>query len=118
MNSKKITKVDPQIIDGKPYFGMWMGKTWIINGHLRDKPVEEVMKEFQDKIFYTELEVRHCNIVYRPPYNPNPQMSMNATVGAKYVVWGRAWKVMHLFKAGKKQWKKVWLNGRRKRVRK
>lgn len=110
-----------KIIGGKPYFGIWYGRCIIINQLLNCPYIENpVVKSSINKLkqipIPPECEIRNDTIIFREPLSVFG-LNMNATVGYKFILWGRSFRVMNCLKKGKKRTKKVYLNGKRKRVR-
>ncbi len=110
-----------EVVDGKPHVGLWLGQCVIANvfmdeGGLEANPIyikaiewlkERVMASLPDK-----CEVRNQQIIVRPPHG-----AQNGTVAIKYMIWGRAYRVMRLLRKGKKRYAKKIVGGRMKRVR-
>lgn len=106
---------DRKIIDGKPHFGIYIGKSIIINSYNNK---EKIISKYRETLstFFKEYEkdgikVLNETYIFRD-YN---DFHLNATYGCKYMLWGRAYKVMKYAKKGNetKHYKKCWVNGRR-----
>ncbi len=119
-------KEDYTIINGKPYFGIWFGKALIVNdlnawvGNPDENPILQQyidsLKRWQIGNFCNELEIRKECVVFRPPYISN-SLNLNGTIAIKFIIWGRAFKVMKLLKKGIKRYAKKMVNGKRKYVK-
>lgn len=111
-----------ELIDGKPHFGEWFGKSVIYLNHIpqsvqEDPTILACKDTLESSIPKTELEVRNKNFIIRfPSYFDHPLL-INGTVSIKYMLWGRAYKLMSLLKKGVRRYKKVYRNGKRKKVR-
>ena len=117
--NREMMKVDAKIVDGKPYFGLWFGYSIIINSPpidgeslAEDKDVQHALLLIKQKQQSTGLEIRSNCIIYRPPYAVD-SFIQNRSVSCKYVLWGRAFKVMRLLRKGGRMKKNVWMNGKR-----
>jgi hypothetical protein len=122
---QKLTKVDYSIVNGKTHFGLWFGKYLPVD---KEAFVGDLEKNLilQNRIYLLEdiyikyvqkgFEIRHDSFISKPPLASGP-LSYHGTLGVKFVVWGRAFKVMKLLKKGIGQYKKKLVNGRRKYVR-
>ena len=115
--------VDYEIIEGKPYGGLFFSRYFTINPlqgkEIEKDPIYQIHIEKLRLSYYNyenTLQIRKEQVIYGPPYFANP-MLQNAIIGIKYMVWGRAFKVMKLTKKNKKAYKKVYVSGKRKRVR-
>lgn len=88
---KKGIGVDRKIVEGKPYLGLSLGDTMIIN---QKHPV--TMQQAIDMLPPIDLpqgvECRDESNFYRPSFKAGPLLQ-NAVVGRKYLAWGRAYKV-------------------------
>lgn len=115
-------------MNGKPHFGIWLGSHIIINSTLlptlenwqSDSLIGELTEKLRSStrsFLYKGLEVRHESIIYRQPYKCDSSLVVNGTLGRKFLIWGRAFRVMRLLKKGVKRYKKVYRGGRRKLVR-
>jgi len=110
-----------KIIEGKPYFGLFFGQHVIVNGELWGYEemivgvVNSLRQSMDAKVPYG-CETRHEELIMKPPNMGDP-LNYNGSIGAKYMIWGRAYKIMNLLKKGKKRYAKKMVNGRRKRVR-
>lgn len=123
----KTNQESPQLIDGKPYFGIWMGQSICINEcQLECKDDLIKMLHLNSNRVLEKVLPEGClineSIIYRPPMHASTMMGysplmQNATIAKKYVLWGRAYKVMRLFKKGVKRYKKCIVNGKRRRIR-
>lgn len=109
------------LINGKPHFGIFLGDMIIINHEVtfsqNDPKFFEAIEKLKNcRSFQDDLEVRHERIIARPPYFAGP-LSQNFALSRKFVLWGRAFKVMKYMKKGIKRYKKILVNGHRKRKR-
>lgn len=109
-----------EIIDGKPFGGHWYGSSHIFSRFLTEplpsNPIYiETRKKLRD-LFPKDFELRNESIIYRPPYCSSV-LNQSCTLGIKFLVWGRAFKLMKLKRVGKKSYKKCFVCGRRKRIR-
>lgn len=115
---------DYEIINGKPHLGLFFGSFVVIHGDAwagnpEHNPIFSTAKERLSvnlKCIPSDLESRYIQLISRPPLACDP-LSMHGTLGLKYMIWGRAFKVMRLVKKGVKRYKKVYICGKRKRVR-
>ena len=114
-------QVDRQLIDGKPYFGLWFGSYIRLSGDafvgdLEKNPMMQMAKEhcnsLPPKLLHGE-EIRYKQIIVRPPLYANPLGSWGS-VAVKYVIWGRAFRVMSIIAPRKPTWKKLRRGGRLK----
>lgn len=125
--SESLHQETPQLIDGKPYFGVWMGHSIIFYEYVFD-----MKDKFIDMLHHNSVQVLQnvlpegClineSIIYGSPMHASTMMGyspimQHATVAKKYLLWGRAYKVMRVLKKGVKRYKKCIVNGKRKRIR-
>ncbi len=115
------TYSEREVINGKPHFGLYFGSCIIINAKLSNYMEErgvyaEMLARKMVSTIPDGCESRHEVFVLRPPTIIDP-LTQNATIASKYMIWGRAHKIMRLIKKGKKRYKKVIVGGRIKRVR-
>jgi hypothetical protein len=109
-----------EVINGKPHFGIFFGMSYILYHHIEnndfmnDPIVLEILKKMEKNIH--DLEMRNKSIIFRPSWGEG-FFRCNATLGIKYILWGRAFKVMKFLKKGVKRYKKIIVSGKRKRVR-
>jgi len=130
---KALVKNEYEIIDGKPHLGLWYGQ-WVASNidldenhkPLEDNPILTTAKSFlmeslanQEKI-NPGLKARHVEWIIRPPTDPHHlygPLALVSTVGLKWMIWGRAYKVMRLTSKKIKRYRKKLINGHRKYVR-
>jgi|KBSMisStaDraftv2_1062788.scaffolds.fasta_scaffold235764_4 hypothetical protein len=120
----KHEKVDREIIDGKPYFGLQFGNYIFLNemafeGDLETNDWFQLAKRTIEKLPKKALdagEIRYKEIIVRRPYYSTPLMA-RGTIGIKYVVWGRAFRVMKILAKNKPYYKKLRRGGRLKWVK-
>ena len=116
----RIELIEREVRDGKPFGGTWIGRSLFINLKVSENFKEDpIYQEALNRLRFEasqDLEYRNEQVFFRPPYTNCP-LRLNASVGLKCIVWGRAYKVMRLFKKGVKRTKKILCNGRRKRIR-
>jgi hypothetical protein len=124
MGKPREDKVDAQLIDGKPHFGLWFG-SWVyveadaFAGDPKKNPLMIFATDRMNGLPETLLrgeEIRYKQVVVRPPLYANPFQSYGS-IGVKYVIWGRAFRVMAHIAKGVKRYKKMYLGGKRKWVR-
>ncbi len=124
MGKRSVDKVDAQLIDGKPYFGLWFGSYIRISGDafvgdLEKNPMMQMAKDHLNglppKLLNGE-EIRYKELIVRPPLYANPLASWGS-VAVKYVIWGRAFRVMSIIAPRKPKWKKLRRGGRLKWVK-
>jgi len=110
-------------IEGKPFGGLSVGK-YITILPLEGKDIQ------QDPAFTTAvsclrsyltgldptLTLRDEEIIYKPPLYWEI-FNQKATIELKGILWGRAYKVMKLCRKKKQSFKKVYVSGRRKVVK-
>jgi hypothetical protein len=118
---------DYEIINGKPHLGIFYGSVIIINetnlnGKFEENPVFKMAKDKLNAHLMhipasnPDLQTRHPQFIVRPPMG-NGLLSLNGSIGLKFMIWGRAFKVMKLVKKGVKRYAKKWRGGKRKFVR-
>lgn len=117
----KLNRLDEwELVDGKPHGGIFFGRCTVLYHEVSEPWYEDpIIVEAIKCLKYPipkDLEMRHDSIIYRPPYFANP-LNQAGTLAFKCMFWGRAWKVYKLAKKGTKKYKKVIVNGRRKKVR-
>lgn len=119
---KETAKVEQrEVRDGKPYFGIWFGRSIIMNRFIsdpwnEDSAVKNLIMLLKSSI-PKKLEFREESIIYRPAlvHEMNVQ---NPTIAIKGILWGRAFEVMRFFAKGNKiRFKKVYRCGKRKRIK-
>lgn len=120
----KSHRVDEQLINGKPYFGMWFGSYIRLQGDafvgdLEKNPMMQMAKDHLNglppKLLNGE-EIRYKELIVRPPYANNP-LNCYGSVGVKYVIWGRAFRVMSIIAVRAPKWKKLRRGGKLKWVK-
>lgn len=124
MRKHPESQVDRQLIDGKPWFGLWFG-TYIrmgmdgFVGDLEKNPMfqtaKHLLEQVPPKLLHGE-EIRYSQIIAKPPHLSNPLITYG-TIGIKYVFWGRAFRVMSLIAKRKPRWKKLRRGGKLKWVK-
>lgn len=118
---------DYEIIQGKPHLGLYFGSAITVNSlnfpfdNEEDPQYAAVKARIimgLNEMSYSnpDLQVRHAQWIIRPPIYSGP-LCQNGTIGLKWMMWGRAFKVMKFTKKGIKRYKKKLINGRRKWVR-
>ncbi len=114
-----------ELIEGKPHFGLWFGQC-VLNlpeteGNPEHDPIylQETEKLEMNVIskLPKECEVRGSQITVRPAYRCTPLLLLSGSVAIKYMIWGRAYRVMGLLKKGTKRYAKRIVGGKMKRVR-
>lgn len=115
-----------EIIEGKPHVGKLYGCTIVINSLEIPDINEKLLKEYEEiliKKIPDFLILKNHIIAYRPPYR-GKYIGQNATFSIKGILYGRAFEVMRFLdhsrskNFGKKHaMKKVYLCGRRKKVK-
>jgi hypothetical protein len=110
---------EPQLIEGKPYFGEYFGNYILIQPDIYEIQKEWVENQCKHSLlnwvkdtFDQALERRNETWIIRQPDFTNI-LRPYASVGLKLLIWGRAFKIMKLMKKGVKRYKKVYQNGRR-----
>ena len=129
---KALVQNEYEIIDGKPHLGLWYGYSIpaLIDidenqEPLKDNPSLVATKSYilesltHQKNSNPDLTSRHVEWIFRPPnpyglFDPFAQLS---TIGLKWMIWGRAYKVMRLTRKKIKRYRKKLINGHRKYVR-
>ena len=119
-------KVDYEIINEKPHFGLWFGKAVVINnndawfGKIEQNPIlsfyVDNLKNWRMENFTSDIHIKNEQVIFKPPYYSGP-IIQNGTIGLKFIAWGRAYKIMKLLKKGIKRYAKKNINGKRKYVR-
>ena len=120
-------KEEYQIIDGKPHLGLWYGKCVITHfaSLEEDRVKDPIIIRAKDILTESrmnqensnpDLMCRHVKWIIRPTDIGDP-LSIRGTIGLKWMIWGRAYKVMRLLKKGGRRYKKKLINGHRKYVR-
>lgn len=109
-----------EIIDGKPFGGLWFGTYLrsfdILVDDISD-PIFSVMKEKieeYEKNTLKEFQHRNVQFISKFPFYNEPLLAY--TFGVKFLAWGRAFKIFKTLRTGKKQFKKKYICGRRKLV--
>ncbi len=97
-----IQKHERKTIDGKPYFGVWAGK-WI-----EFTPLFDTMKSLEQLNYAKTIltcwaesldgERRYEEYIYRPYDGGYDPMRQIETLGIKFLLWGRAYRVMRQLK--------------------
>lgn len=107
------------IVDGKPHFGLYFGSAEFLH---RWSPV--IIAQVCDRLFFAHqpldplLEKRYPEFIERPPHFPSGgALSLSGTVGYKYMLWGRAFRVMRLVAKGVPRFRRGIKGGRRRRWR-
>jgi len=124
--NKEMTH-DYEIIDGKPHLGLWFGKLLYINRDAYLDRYEEnknnvirLLQDFARRSAPIGTQPRHIQIIHKPissydiMFNP---ISSRETIAIKFMIWGRAFKVMKLNKKSVKRYAKRRVSGRIRRVR-
>ena len=112
-----IVKHEREAIDGKPYFGVWVSK-WIAFTPLFDtmKSLEQINYAKTILTCWAESldgERRHEEFIYRPHDGGYDPMGQIETLGIKFLLWGRAYRVMmQMEKKGTRVRIKKRVNGR------
>lgn len=119
---KHISKVELELINEKPHFGLWMGRSVILNRdvdsvNLECPVVKMALGMLKEHPYGNDIQIRHEEVIFRPSYLCN-DLKLNATLGVKFVIWGRAYRVMSLLSKKTKRTKKSYVCGRRRRVSK
>ena len=119
----QMMKVDPELINGKPYFGFRFSSYCTIIGYLGPKEEDPVYCMAKEKVetYIKNLDnfnlgVRHIEMFEQLPYYTDP-LAYIGYMGVSYVLWGRAFKVMRLQKKGIRRYQKKRIGGRLRRVR-
>jgi len=112
-------QIDKRIIDQKPYFGQIFAHSIMMSnqflgenphvGFMEHPVISSFVEMSRNNPKYKGLERRDEQIVFRPSWG-----ICNSTLGIKFILWGRAYKVMRLLARGKKKRAKIYLNGKRK----
>ena len=115
-----------EIINGKPHFGLYFGTVLVVHnldafdGDYEKNPIfQEYLSQLKVKMnaIPSDLEIRNDKLIVRLPHYSNP-LEISGTIALKYIIWGRAFKLMRFItKNTKPKYKKLWICGRRKRVR-
>lgn len=117
-SAKQVGKNERELVNGKPHLGVWLGSNVIIYGCLWGHV--ETRKETEEKLLNSrpsgDFEYRHQQFIYRDPYGWDV-LNQSGSIGIKYLLWGRAYKVMRMFKKGSPRYKKAFVNGVMKRRR-
>lgn len=111
---------DYQIIDGKPHGSVWFGNALCLGFSVTEPWQQDPQVEMAiSHLRYTPndgLEVRGEQVIFRPPWGAG-SLLQRATIAVKVKIFGRAFKVYKLVKKGRRKYKKIYINNKRKRVR-
>ncbi len=118
---------DYEILNGKPHLGLYFATAYVVKDvdwteDFKDSSkFNELKRESENTFSGIEssnpgLQIRKSQWIIRQP-RFGGVLSINGTVGLKFMVWGRAYKVHRLNKKGSRRYEKKWINGRRKRLR-
>lgn len=121
-------KTEYQIIDGKPHFGIFFGISIIADADAFVSPLEEnpILNLYRKRLqkqanlilqIDPTLLMRDYTEILRSPYDTTDCLCLNGSVSGKFMIWGRAYKVMRLLILGVNRYKKRRRNGKWKRVR-
>lgn len=120
---KKITRNDYEIINGKPYLGVYFFHHFNLDGNLyfSDQSKYEKYKnylineltEWSKRLTPKDCEIRYLEIIDKPPL-PIHEVYHFGIIAIKFMIWGRAFKVRRLSKKGAVHYKKRRVNGRLK----
>lgn len=118
-------KHDYEIIDGKPHFGIWFGE--YIRMRVEQtfdeyfmQYAKDVLNNHRNNITPHDLKNRHEEFILKQPsshYGMNNPLNNYATLAIKFMIWGRAFKVMKLNKKNAKRYAKRRISGRQRWVR-
>jgi hypothetical protein len=100
--------------EGKPFFGILFGRSVILGYEPSVTDIEEISQKLLGPC-PEGLERRNTTVIYRPAYHAGGPLILSATLGCKFIMWGRAYKVMRLLRKGKKRHRKMYINGMRKK---
>lgn len=116
-------KQDYEIIDGKPHLGLWFGKhIYLFSEMFLDeiylRRSKDLLNQFVKDFTPENTKTRYEEIIVKPPleYYNNP-LGNRGTIAIKFMIWGRAWRVMKLNKKNAKRYAKRRISGRIRRVR-
>lgn len=124
MVKRFLDQVDREVIDGKPYFGLWFGSYFHIHGDafvgdINTNPIYQMAyckcNSIPDRLLRGE-EIRYKQIIVKPPMYAGAFNSFG-TMGVKYVIWGRAFRVMKHIAKGVPRYKKLRRGGKLKWVK-
>ncbi len=101
-------------INGKPHFGIYFYRSIIFNEERMTR--EEATAILEKNMQFQELQIRNKELIYRPTY-VECLLHQNAAMAIKFILWGRAYKIMKLLRKNKKKYVKKYISGRRKLVR-
>ena len=112
-------KEERETINGKPYFGVWVGTyIWINGNYFFSETEKNAILESSECILrswlnenFKKVDFRHTKLILRPPLCDFSTGFMGS-VGIKSMIWGRAFEVMRHFKKGKVRYKKTRAGGR------
>lgn len=90
-----------EVVNGKPHFGIWIGRYTAINNTLALLP-EDKFTEIYDfilermKVMPDGLELKESQVIYKEPRSNAMADPLNqcSTLAIKGIMWGRAYKVM------------------------
>jgi len=101
----KVMQLQKTLINGKPHFGIFVGRIKVINNNSYSneelefhKFVSEIQKDAEDHL----LSIKEISPIFRPKCNIE-NCCVNATVAAKIIIWGRAFRVMRYLEKKQKE---------------
>lgn len=94
-----------EVINGKPHFGFWFGKWVAIEDtgakDYKENPYAMNFLEHFEKENIWDFEKRNIQVIFKPAIGFG-WLNQVATIGVKFILWGRAYKVMKLTPSYKK----------------
>jgi hypothetical protein len=122
LNAPYDKKLQYELVNDKPHFGIYVGTSIISDRYVlinldemkkEEEKFSSIFKHYESKGF----QIRDKQWISNNTGLTNDPLIQKVTVGCKFIVWGRAFKVMRLFKSGKTRYKKKIIAGRRKKIR-
>jgi len=113
-----VETIDRETRDEKPFFGVWLGQ-FITAVNPAPETIESAKKlleaSAQSALKKSDaVEIRYPEWIIHPPNNyPSDPLNQHSSVGYKYVLWGRAFKIMRAMQGHTRRKRKMWLNGHR-----
>ena len=111
------TKLERETIDGKPYFGVQVSN-YIARPLPYDPYNDKEHLDYAKMMLYSWAESlhgerRHEELIYRPCNGGCNPLTQVETLGVKFLLWGRAYRIMRqLKKKGTRVRTKKRVNGR------
>lgn len=94
-----LEKIEPKLVEGKPYFGVMLGRSLFLpfgaaSDFMEDPRILECLSLIRNSI-PSWVDVREEKIIYRPPCYGSP-LSVSSVIALKFVAYGRAHRIMRM----------------------